>query len=213
MKKIILITVVLFLLSCANLKEFFPQKASNINTAEKQTTLSTVIKSGNMGVTSVADTKYITIPTSVARDASAIIYPEAGFSVALKKLDTLVVFWDCSWKDIKGNDEQVTHFRLYRSLNDGDWNVVDITPKDTINFRPRTWIQDVNIVSLPDSIVKIVYAVTAIDKANNESEPNVSTDSTAAHGGWYIYRAGQDFEPPPTDYPPSRPLNVDYSGK
>jgi len=95
--------------------------------------------------------------------------------------DSLRINWDHDWKDILGNTESVSYFRVYLSRNDSAFVPVGTTPS-VLTGHPVTTYKFTNIVKN----VKYAFGVSAVDLAGNESAIHKSTDNSAAYGGWFL---------------------------
>lgn len=100
----------------------------------------------------------------------------AQLVIVTPKTQEITIAWEHSGLDILGNVETMSHFNIWLQRNDGDTLIIGSVSKDVLEYA----------LIFPDTTSKYIVGVTAVDVADNHSLIHLSTDSTAAFGGWYL---------------------------
>jgi hypothetical protein len=106
-----------------------------------------------------------------------------GLHVVLVNKVSVTVTWNRVTLDVTGQPEHVEYYNLYSIPEGKPSTKVAETAHDMVNFRPDTSLV---VATALFTGGKTVLGVTAVDWAGNESAVHLSTDATAANGGWYL---------------------------
>lgn len=102
--------------------------------------------------------------------------------IATNKTDDLPIRWEHDGLDIHGNPDKLKQYDIYLSTDDGPFNYIGSTPKDTVNWNPpKEYVLNGLVAN-----AKHVPGVKAVDWVGNESGMHKSVDATAAMGGWFL---------------------------
>ncbi len=100
----------------------------------------------------------------------------AQLVIVTPETQEITIAWEHSGLDKLGNIETMSHFNIWLQRNDGDTLLIGSVSKDVLEYA----------LTLPDTTSKYIVGVTAVDVSDNQSLIHLSTDPTAAFGGWYL---------------------------